>query len=168
MVAESVIGRVVAFLVGFSAAALPLNVQEVHIRWAVFRYGVDESIMRAVLRVENGPKGFEAGMNNVPAVSPYTGDLPGYVDPTQPDGALQHGRLSRRIVRHVQRWVFDNPKRREEWLWDFAHAYHGAAKSPGGKDWLGTTDKAYYNTLARVWREERASKRKAFAPFTNP
>jgi hypothetical protein len=162
------IARLMWFVAGGGVCALSLNVQEVHIRWAVFRYGVDERILRAVLRAENGPKGFEGGMNNVQATSPYSGDLAGYVDPTMPDGALQHGRLSRRIVRHVQRWVFTHPKRRDEWLWDFAHDYHGASKGPTGKDWLGTTDKAYYATLARVWSEERKAKGRAFAPFTAP
>jgi hypothetical protein len=141
-----------AFLAG-AALCLPLDAQEVHIRWCVYRYGVDEGILRAVLQAENGPRGFEAGFNNAKVTSPYAGDPSGYCDPAMPDGCLQQARLSRRVVLHLQRWVFSDTKRREEWLWDFANDYHGAG---AGKDWLGHTDKDYYNLLSATWQRQRA------------
>lgn len=145
--------------------ALSLDVQMVHIHWAVYRFNVEESIERACLRMENGRKGSEAGFNPIPLVdstNALSSDVASYADPTMPQGASQHARLARRIIRHTQRWIFDNPKRREEWLEEWAKSYLGGGKfrykDENGKEVVVTGDKAnylYYRELSKIWKQER-------------
>lgn len=137
---------------GGTAWSVPLNEQEVYIRWARFRFGLTgkaECVMRAQLRLEDGPKGCEAGMKMAQPRSVYEADIQAYADPTMPDGAEQHSRLSRRILKSLQAWVLENPKRRAAWMEAYAAAYLRDAKGEGGM-----TNYEYFRLLQRLYNEE--------------
>ena len=153
---------IAAFLLGGGAVwALPLADQDIYIRWAVLRYRVNEPLLRAVLRYENGRKGSEAGIN--PIMGPVDShnadavDVAAYCDPTTPPGAEQHARLARRIVGHVQQWVFNDPWRRRQWLKDWSKDYHAGGPACTDEE-REAANREYYKRLAAVWAEERAKK----------
>lgn len=116
------------------AAPLPLNVQEVHIRWARFRYNLNdrgESFIRAHLRLENGRKGSEAGLNPIrPQSYESRSDPQAYSDITAPNGTEQHGRLTRRLIRKLQEHVLDDPKRRAEFMIYWAQCMKAKSTPP--------------------------------------
>lgn len=155
------------------ATALSLDEQEVFIRMVRFRYNLGdqgEAFVRAVLRLENGRRGSEAGMNIIrPTSFTHPSDPQSYSDPTAPDGAEQHYRLARRLSRHMQNWVFSQPELRAEWLQSWSNDFLA-----GGlpiKTWTGKKRKPtetemrarnwrYFRSLQEIWREERAKMRK--------
>lgn len=137
---------VVLMVLGASCLAQPLATQEVYIRWSVFRYQVNESFLRAVLRYENGCKGYEAGFNSIKNPDNKVADIASYADPTMPDGAIQQCRLSRRILSEVQEFVFSDPQRRNDFLVWWAAHYHCNGD-------LATEN--YSKELRQVFKEER-------------
>lgn len=152
---KNIVLATMLFIAGI-AIGLSLDRQEIQIKWAVYRYCVDESFLRAVLRFEDGRQGLEAGFDPIKWVNPKNKwqDIQAYSDPTMPEGAEQHCRLSRRLIIHLQHWVFNDEFRRREWLKEWAKNYHsgGDADYKEGRDF---NNRLYYQTLKTVWAEER-------------
>jgi len=137
-----------------SALPVPLDEQLVYIRWVRFRYNLTdyaEDLLRAQLRKENGRRGSEAGMNPIrPTSYEHPGDPQAYADPTAPSGSEQHGRLARRILGDLQRWVLEDPQRRADFL-----IWYSARYLAGGKkaDW------AYFRELQKIYKQEREERK---------
>jgi len=142
-------------MVPATAGPRPLDSQDHLIRWAAYRYCVDEPWMRAMLRMENGRRGSEAGMNPVRVEGMHSGDVQAYCDPTAPCGAEQHGRLARRKIRHLIAWLNDQPQLQAEWLEDFTRDfYRGGNKSQTNKE-RRDANYAYFRTVQKLWFHER-------------
>lgn len=130
------------------ASTVSLEEQEVKIRWACWRYRVNEPLLRAVLRLENGKRGSEAGLNPVRPTSVYGNhDVQSYSDPTAPDGSEQHCRLARRIVWAAQEFIFKDEYTRLQFARFFARTYHSNSSDQNNMD--------YARLLLKVWSEER-------------
>jgi hypothetical protein len=137
---------------------VPLNEQELFIRIAKFRYNLQlqtEALMRAQLRLENGRKGSEAGLNKItPNRFLHPGDPQAYSDAWAADGAEQHIRLARRILKEMQREVFRDKATRTRFLVRYAANYlRGGNKARSKKDKAAENWK-YYESLEKIWQEE--------------
>jgi hypothetical protein len=121
---------------------------------------VDEHLLRAALRYENGRAGLEAGIQDVRRLDEQNADAvdaAAFCDPTMPQGAAQHARLARMIVGSVQRWVFSDPWRRREWLKQWAKEYHAGGSAARTDEERAAANRKYSHDLAAVWAEERAA-----------
>ena len=151
-----------------STAALTLHEPEVMVRWARFRYNFTDhmtALLRAQLRLEDGPRGQEAGLKFI-AFKRYTdkGDPQALADSTAPEGSEQYSRLARRINRQAQREVFSDEWTRNRFLRRHAKRYVGNGVGPGG-----TTGKkahrAYYLLLKKLYLEELPIVQAGFDPI---
>lgn len=142
-----------------SAIGLPLNEQEVVIRWSRFRYNLTdhgEAFLRTILRKENGRKGSEAGLNpHTPTSFEHRGDPQAYADITAPEGSEQQTRLTRRIYRDLQDFVFQDPQRRAGFLVYFSGRYLAGglkaktAKARRKENW------DYFRSIQTIFKQER-------------
>ena len=135
-----------AALIAQSLAASSFDEHQVFIKWATFRYRVNEPFFRSVLQYESGPKGYEAGMNTPHDFEGEVADAAGYCDPTTPEGACQYGRLARRIVNETQEYIFSNPELRADFCKWWATRYYNRTAQE---------NRTYARELLKVYREER-------------
>jgi len=150
------VGSILALILPSVAHALKLDKQAMNIRYARSRYGlIDEveALMRAQLRLENGRKGSEAGLNPIrPTSFRDKGDPQAYAD-LGPDGAEQHVRLARRMLRDLSRYVMRNAWSRKQFMKHYSARYLGRGKGPGGKSGKAGHD-AYYAELSKLYAAE--------------
>lgn len=156
---RKLIAAMVLVLMAPTAAGLPLDEQAVVIRWARFRYNLTdqgEAFLRTILRKENGRKGSEAGLNpHTPTSFEHHGDPQAYADITAPEGSEQQTRLTRRIVRDLQDFVFNNPKRRVDFLIYFAEGYLAGGLEAKSEKARRKENWNYFRSIQQIVKQER-------------
>ncbi len=149
---------VLLLVLATNAIALPLNEQEIFIRYCEFRYNlIDEAVvlLRAQLRLENGRRGSEAGLNTItPTSYDHPGDPQAYSD-YGPLGSEQHVRLTRRILKDLQKFILNDPKLRRRFLIRYAANYlRGGLKAKNDEE-RGAANWQYFESLDKISAEER-------------
>jgi len=149
---------ILALLVFLAATAIarPLEDQEHLIKYASARYGIPRSFICAVLRVENGRRGSEAGINPITIQGKHQASLQPYCDLLMPCGAEQHVRLAHRANRHLWKWMMKQPELRAEWLQEWSRDFYcGGNKAKTARARRAANHK-YFRLFQKVWKEQRA------------
>jgi hypothetical protein len=149
------------FLLSSSLAAAPqpivsefvVSTDEVRLRAVVLLLGVDEALVRAGKRQENGRPGYEYGARDgcLQAV---------FANPCLPEGSIQYAKYAMAHIVAMQQFILRNPFMRREYLRYFAKFYHSSGNEQ--------TDLQYAATLQSLWYEERNSltARKAYGGYS--
>jgi len=125
---------------------------EVKMRAVVLMFGVDEALIKAGKRLENGGPGYEFGAKADCMLSVYG-------NPCLPEGSLNYAKYAMAHIVAMQRFILRDPYLRREYFKYFAVFYHAGSEVENNE---------YRRTLQACWLEERSilTSRKAYGGYS--